>query len=202
MRKDLLYFLSSAVTLFFASCNLSDFQTENLAKPSGLNPVVYRPVSSGTYLVKDYTIFPWAGNTPVTVDSLKFKPIAYPLDSMKMNTSGTDSMVVIIKTVNETPMKYRYKLSFKGTSMDSGSKLLNAATIDQQGFVIEASKDSLEYQLNSNDVKSLGSATQFDLSITLYQPAKGPVVANVLKSSQISFRIGFRAPVNLFKFKL
>jgi len=202
MRKDLLYILFSAVSLLFASCNLSDFQMDNLAKPTGLNPVVYRPLSSGTYLVKDYTIFPWIGNTPVKVDSLKFKPIAYPLDSMKMNMSGTDSMVVIIKTVNETPMKYRYKLSFNGTSMDSGSKLLNAATIDLQGFVIEASKDSLEYQLNSNDVKNLGLATQFDLSITLYQPAKGPVVANVLKSSQISFKIGFRAPVNLFKFKL
>ena len=111
-------------------------------------------------------------------------------------------MVVIIKTVNETPMKYRYKLSFNGTTMDSGSKLLNAATIDQQGFVIETTIDSLEYKLNANDVKSLGSATQFDLSLTLYKPAKGLVVANVLKSSQISFRIGFRAPITLFKLKL
>jgi hypothetical protein len=202
MRKDRFYGLFSALLLLFGSCNLSDFQINKLAQPTGLNPVLYRPFSAGSYAVSDYTIFPWAGNTPVTVDSLNFKPIVYPLNGMTFNTSGTDSMVVIIKTVNETPMKYRYRMSLNGTIIDSGRKALAEATIDQQGFVIEASKDSLEFKLNSNDVKNLGSATQLSLSITLYQPDKGTVLANVLKTSQVSFKIGFRAPINLFKLKI
>ena len=202
MKKDRYFLFLCIVSVLIISCNLSDFQTDKLTQPTGLNPVIYRPVSSGSYAVKDYTVFPWTGNTPVTVDSLNFKTISYPLNGMTFNTTGTDSMVVIVKTVNETPMKYRYRLSFKGTTMDSGRKFLNEAPIDQQGFVVEASSDSIEYKLNSNDVKNLGLATQIDLTITLFQPAKGTVLANILKSSQVSFLIGFRAPVNLFKFKL
>jgi hypothetical protein len=176
----------------------------NLAKSDELNPVIYRPLSTASYLVKEYVTVPGLGSTPVTKDSLNFNLIAYPLNGMTFNTTGTDSMVVIVKTVNETPMKYRYKLYFTGTSMDSGSKTkyLSAATINSQGDVIEASRDSLEFKLNSNDVANLAKATEIDLSITLYQPSKGPVLANVLKNSQITFYIGFRAPVNLFKVKL
>ena len=111
-------------------------------------------------------------------------------------------MVVVVKTVNETPMKYRYKLSFTGSSMDSGNKLLSAATINLQGDVTEASHDSLEYKLNSTDVANLAIATQINLSVTLYKPNEGTVFSNVLKNAQISFKIGFRAPVNLFKIKL
>lgn len=202
MRKDWLISLLCAIALFLGSCDLSDFQLERLAKTDELSPVVYRPVSIGTYVVKDYVTVPGTGNTPVTIDSLIFKPIVYLLDSMKFKTAGTDSMVVIIKTVNETPMRFRYSLSFTGTTMDSGGKLLSAATINPQGDVIEASRDSLEYKLNQLDVANLGAATQMDLSITLYQPEKGPILANVLKNSPITFYVGFRAPVNLFKVKL
>lgn len=184
------------------SCNLADFQFDKLAEPTGLNPVVYRPVSSGTYVVKDYASVPGFGSAPVTLDSLNFNMVSYSLNGMSFNTAGTDSMVVIIKTVNETPMKYRYRLSFTGKSMDSGSKLLNAATINSQGDVIEASHDSLEFKLDSTNIKNLTQATQINLSVTLYQPDKGTVFANVLKSSQISFKIGFRAPINLFKIKI
>lgn len=204
MSKNHCYILLGAMTFFLMSCSLSDFQLDKLTQPTDLNPVIYRPVSNGTYVVKDYAAVPGLGNTPVAVDSLNFNLISYPLDGMTFNTKGTDSMVVVIKTVNETPMKYRYRLSFTGTIMDSGSKskFLNAATINAQGDVIEASKDSLEFKLNATDVKNLGAVTQIDLSITLYKPDNGTVVANVLKNSQLSFKIGFRAPINLLKNRL
>ena len=106
-------------------------------------------------------------------------------------------MWVIIKTVNETPMKYRYWLSFTpGRTMQSA--ILNAATVNAAGDVVAASNDSIEYKLNKSDVVNLGKATRMDLAISLYKPGT-PVIANVLKSSQITFRIGFRAPINLFK---
>jgi hypothetical protein len=191
-----------AMAFLVASCDLSDFQLGNLAKSDELSPVVYRPVSVGTYVVKDYVTVPGVGNSLVTLDSLTFKLISYPFDGMNMNTTGSDSMVVIIKTVNESPMRFRYSLSYTGTTMDSGSKLLSAATINSQGDVIESSKDSLEYRLSIADVRNLGAAKQMDLSIRLYQPDEGPVVVSVLKSSYITFYIGFRAPINLFKVKL
>lgn len=204
MKKTRIIYLFSAIALLLASCNLSDFQFNKLTDPSGLSPIIYRPVSSGSYIVKDYTVFPWVGNTIVPVDSLKFRMITYPLDSMNFNTSGTDSMVIIIKTTNETPMRYRYVLSFTGTSMDSRvySKYLNGAIINSQGDIIEASNDSIEYKLNAQDVKNLSIAPEMDLAITLYQPLQGPVLANVLKFAPISFKIAFRAPINLFKSQL
>jgi hypothetical protein len=206
MKKGYFPFLFGTIILFVISCDLSDFQFDKLAKSADLNPVVYRPVSYGKYTVKDYTNVPGTGNALVTLDSLKFKTISYPLDSMAFNTAGTDSMVLIIKTINETTMRYRYKLSYKDGAnksiiLDSGAKLLNPATLDAQGDLV-ATKDSLEYKLDSSAVAVLGAATQFDLSITLYKPIKGTVEANALRNAQITFYIGFRAPINVFKARL
>lgn len=186
------------------SCNLSDFQLDRLVQPDGLSPVVYRPFATGTYNVKDYAVFPGAGNAPVTLDSISFRQINYPFNGMTLNTKGTDSMVVIVKTVNETPMKYSYSLSFSGTTLRSSSirKYLTPAVINAQGDVMETVSDSLEFRLTPKDVINLGTTGQVDLQITLYQPDKGTVIASVLKASRISFRIGFRAPLNLFDISL
>ena len=202
MSKIRYSFLLMIQAFFLVSCNLSDFQFDRISKLADINPVVFRPVSRGTYMIKDYFTIPGLGNTPVTKDTLKLNKIFYPLDSLKFNTSGVDSMVIIIKTVNETPMKYRYALSFATTNLDSGSKLLGAATMNSQGDVVDASKDSLEFKLDSKAIKNLGLASGFNLSISLFQPGKGTVLSAVLRNSQISFYIGFRAPINLFKAKL
>lgn len=202
MSKIRYSFLLMIQAFFLVSCNISDFQFDRISKLADINPVVFRPVSRGTYMIKDYFTIPGLGNTPVTKDTLKLNKIFYPLDSLKFNTSGVDSMVIIIKTVNETPMKYRYALSFATTNLDSGSKLLGAATMNSQGDVVDASKDSLEFKLDSKAIKNLGLASGFNLSISLFQPGKGTVLSAVLRNSQISFYIGFRAPINLFKAKL
>lgn len=202
MRKKSIFYILGLITFLFVSCDLSDFELDRLADPSGLNPVIYRPFSSGSYVVNDYTNFTWTGNTIVPVDPLNFKLIPYPLNGITLNTNGIDSMVVIVKTVNETPMKYRYNISFNGTTLDSGATLLNAASTDSQGNVIAFSKDSIEYKLNPADIKNLATASQVDLNISLHQPGTAPVVANALKYSLISFKIGFRAPINLFKIQL
>jgi hypothetical protein len=175
---------------------------DRLANTTELSPLFYRPFSVGVYFVKDYSTVPGSGNTQMNEDSLMFRLIEYPLDSLKLNTTGTDSMVIVIKTINETPMKLRYRLSFNGTTLDSGNEPLGEATINKQGEVLIASRDSLEYRLSSRDVINLGTATKMDLGIKLFQPEEGPVLANVLKNSPITFYIGFRARINLFKVKL
>ena len=202
MSKIRYSFLLMAQAFFLVSCNLSDFQFDRISKLADINPVVFRPVSRGTYMIKDYFTITGLGNTPVTKDTLKLNKIYYPLESLKFNTSGVDSMVIIIKTVNETPMKYRYVLSFATTNLDSGSKLLGAATMTSQGDVMDYSNDSIEYKLDVKAIKNLGMASKIDLSISLFQPGKGTVYAAVLRNSQISFYIGFRAPINLFKARL
>lgn len=184
------------------ACNMSDFQFDKLSKSADINPIVYRPVSRGTYMIKDYFTITGLGNTPITKDTLKLNKISYALDSLILNTSGVDSMVVIVKTINETPMKYRYVLSFATVNLDSGGKLLGAATMNSQGDVMDYQKDSIEYKLDVKAIKNLGLASKFDLSISLFQPGKGTVYAAVLRNSQISFYIGFRAPINLFKARL
>ena len=191
MRRAQFFLPLAVFILALISCNLSDFQLNKLATPTGLSPFIYAVVKE-------------LGNTPFKEDSLNFSLLPpYPLDGMALNTTGNDSVSVIIKTLNESPMKYRYTLSISGTALKSSSKqkYLSAATINTQGDVIENSKDSLEYHLSAADIVNLGQANQFNLSITLYQPDKGPVLANVLKTSSLSFFIGMRARINLFKIK-
>lgn len=210
MRNSRVLYLLFAIGLLLGSCNLSDFNPDIFANPTGLNPVIYRPMASGSYVVKDYATIKEVGSTPVLNDSIVFRKIPYPLLGMIFNTSGTDSMVIIVKTFNETPMKYSYKLIFKGSNFSDStlvdsrnkSKYLAGGILNPQGDVMDASKDSLEFKLDSLGVVKLTAAMQIDLSITLYQPDKGSVLANVLKNAPISFYIGFRAPVNLFKVKI
>jgi len=200
MRKKRIFYILGLITMLFVSCDLSDFKLDKLIDPSGLNPVIYRPFSSGSYVVNDYyTPFTWSGNTIVTADPLNFKLPPYPLNGITLNTKGIDSMVVIVKTVNETPMKYRYSITFNGKTLDSGATLLNEAATDSQGNVTGSSMDSIEYKLNPADINNLATASQVDLNISLHQPGTAPVVASALKYAQISIKIGFRAPINLFK---
>jgi len=210
MRNSRVLYLLFAIGLLLVSCNMSNFNLDIFTDPSGLSPVVYRPISFGNYVVGDYATIKEFGNTPVLEDSIIFKNIQYPLNGMTFNTTGTDSMVVIVKTINETPMKYSYKLIFRGPGFADStlvnsrnkSKYLAGGILNPQGDVIEASRDSLEFKLDSQGVMKLSTATQIDLAITLYQPDKGSVLANVLKNAPISFYIGFRAPINLFKLKI
>ena len=201
MSKHRLLWFVGVLLFSLNSCNLSDFETSRLIEPTDLKPVVYLLVAYGTYPVKDYATIPQTGNAVVPQPKIDFipSPIPYDLKGLSFSTQAIDTMVVIVKTVNETPMKLQYKLSFTGTVMDSG--ILQSAKLNSNGAVVEAHNDSLEFGLNANEIKMLGNAPIMDLSISLFQPDTGAVIASVLKSSQVSFKIGFRAPVNLVKIK-
>lgn len=199
MIKYRLFWFLGALFIFVNSCNLSDFETDKLIDPTDLKPLVYLPVSYGTYPVKNYATIPQTGNTVVPqprIDYVPF-PIPYDLKGLSFSTQAIDTMVVIVKTVNETPMKLQYKLTYPGTMMDSG--ILQGAKLNSNGDVLEAAIDSIEFGLSAAEVKNLGTAPILDLYISLFQPDTGFVIANVLKNSQVSFKIGFRATVNLVK---
>jgi hypothetical protein len=201
MTKYRLFWFIGALLVFLCSCDLSDFETERLIEPTDLKPVVYLPVAYGTYPVKDFATIPQSGSTVVTQPEINFDkfPIPYDLKGLSFSTQAIDTMVIIVKTVNETPMKLLYKLSFPGKVMDSDT--LQSALLNSNGDVLEASTDSIEYGLSAAEIKILGSAPVMELYISLYQPDTGAVIANVLKGSQLSFKIGVRVPVNLVKIK-
>jgi len=199
MSKHIISGFLGALLIFLYSCNLSDFETDRLIEPTDLKPVVYLPVAYGTYPVKDFASVPQTGNTVITqprIDFIPF-PIPYDLKGLSFSAQAIDTMVIIVKTVNETPMKLQYKLSYPGTMMDSG--ILQSAKLNNNGDVLEAATDSIEFGLTAAEVKVLGSAPVLDLSVSLFQPDTGVVLANVLKSSQVSLKIGIRVPVNLVK---
>jgi hypothetical protein len=191
-------FLFLALPIFlFSACHLDDFQFDKLTSPTGLTPDVYQPVASGTYLVKDFSVVPGLGSTPVLLDSISFALVTYNMTGLYINTSTIKTMQLIVKTVNETPMMLSYKLSFIGKVLDSGK--LRGASLTPQGAIISFSADSLVFQLTTAEVENLSKSVAMNLSITMYQPfpVVGPVLANVLKNSRISVKIGFRSPLSL-----
>jgi len=204
MSKNLFLLFSSIILLILASCNLSDFQTDKLVKPKDLSPVVYLPVAVGNYIVKDfYTLPPGPANLPFVLPSISFVPIpiSYSLDQLNFVPTAVDSMFIVVKTVNETPMKLQYTFEFNGAPPIK-SDILQSAKLNSSGDVIEPAKDSIEYKLNAQEIIELGSSPSIDLYITLFQPDMGTVFSGVLKSSKVSFKIGFRAPINMVKIKL
>jgi len=199
MSKNQFFSIIGSVALLLASCNLSDFQTSKLISPTDLNPVLYMPVATGNYLVKDYTHIPELGNMPVLEPKIVFDTIRYDMTKLNFLPTAVDSMVIIVKTVNETPMKLQYSFSFTGKIVTS--PLLPGAKLNPNGDVIEASKDSIEYKLNYAEILNLGITPSIDFAISLFQPGSGSVIATVLKNSNISVKVGIRAPVNLVKIK-
>lgn len=199
MSKFRFFWFPALLLIFLYSCNLSDFETDRLIEPTDLKPVIYLPVAYGTYPVKDFATFPQTGNTVVPQPKIDFIPfpIPYDLKGLSFSSQAVDTMVIIVKTVNETPMKLQYRLTYPGTVMDSG--ILQSAKLNSNGDVLEAAKDSIEFGLSAAEVKILGTAPTMSLYISLFQPDTGGVIANVLQSSQVSFKIGVRVPVNLVK---
>ena len=199
MSKNQIFSIVGSVALLLASCNLSDFQTNKLVAPTDLNPVLYMPVASGNYLVKDYTHFPELGNMPVPEPKIDFDTIRYDMTQLNFIPIAVYSMVIIVKTVNESPMRLQYSFSFTGKTVTS--PLLQGAKLNANGDVIESVKDSIEYKLNYAEILNLGITPSIDMAVSLFQPASGSVIAKVLKFSSISVKVGFRAPVNLVKIK-
>lgn len=199
MIKNRFFWFTGLLFMLLYSCNLSDFETDRLIEPTDLKPLIYLPVSYATYPIKDFATVTQTGNTIVTQPQINFNkfPIPYDLKGLSFSSQAMDTMVIIVKTVNETPMKLQYKLTFPGTMMDSG--ILQSAKLNSNGDVLEAARDSIEFGLSAAEVKILGTAPIMDLYISLFQPDTGDVIANVLKSSQVSFKIGVRVPINLVK---
>lgn len=201
MRKIRSYCLTGVAALLLSSCVLSLFDPHKLIEPTDLKPLVYIPIASDLLQVKDYTSNLPLGNAIVTASRVDLQPIQYDLVGLKFDTQVVDSLVLIIKSINETPMKLRYLLTYTGgPNMDSDT--LRSGLLNSNGDVLEAAKDSLEFFLNKSQVMSLGQSPVLSLRVSLFQPDKGSVVSSVLKNSGISFQIGCRGPVNLIKIKL
>ncbi|MCE1198978.1 MAG: hypothetical protein LWW85_08415, partial [Marinilabiliales bacterium] len=137
MQKRYLTSTVLAVAVFLMSCNLSDFSTDKLTPLNQVSPVLYLPIAYGTFKFSDYAKIAETGNAVVNTAQIDFKPNPIPYDIQELNFSSTklDSLYIIVKSQNETPMKYRYQFSFSGETFDSG--LLKSALLTPSNDVLE-----------------------------------------------------------------
>ena len=197
MKKSGLLYLLTLVSVIFSSCDLQHLDLSKFTKLDHLSPSIYLPISSGDYLIKDYVSIPETGNQAVSSPQIKLTPIVYDLSSLIYNIDAVDSFFVQVRTINNCPMQLQYSLSFDTVKLNSG--LLPGGTLDVAGHVTASSEKTVEFSLSNADFRKFNQAASMTLTVTLSQPAVGPVIANDLKTGKITVYIAYRASLNILK---
>lgn len=191
-----LIFLIS-VPILLIGCDLQRLDLSKFKKLDNLAPTIFLPISSGDYMVSDYTSIPETGNAIVSTPQVVLTPIVYDLTGLDYNIEAVDTFYVVIKTINACPMQLQYSLSFNGVKLNS--PVLSGGTLDALGHVTASSEKTTQFLLNNADFRKFNQATSLTLSLQLLQPKNGQVIANDLKSGKISVKISYRASLNLLK---
>ena len=197
MKRSCRIILLIIIPFLIIGCDILRLDTSKFKKLDDLTPTVYLPISSGDYLVSDYTSFPETGNVQISTPQIAFNPIVYDLTGLEYNIDAVDTFYVVIKTTNACPMQLQYSLNFNGVKLNSA--VLSGGTLDVAGHVTAPSEKTTQFLLPNADFRKFNQATSMTLSIILYQPQTGRVIANDLKSGKIAVKISFRASINLLK---
>jgi len=197
MKQKIKLFFLIVITFIINSCEPEYFDISRFKSPDNLAPIVYLPVSSGDYLVKDYVNIPEADNAPVLTAEIKLDLIQYDLTGLAFHTAAVDSISLIVKTINDDPMQIQYTISFNGVVLDS--PVLPGGTLDLAGHVTTPSQKTTTFVLSNPEFNKLCEASGYTLLFTLTQPKVGPVIANDLKTGKISVMIACRASLKLLK---
>lgn len=183
-----------AVVILF-SCHLEDFNLNKLSKTNDIVPEVYAPLAYGTFKVSDLA------PTPVPSDTAKIPAFGINLDSVIISKSGTsfssaaiDSVYLITHFTNDTPCDIEFELSFVnaagvqiGKPFPSGKIAMGA-----KNFRIPL------FGMGPIDQNYLNQATNIKLNFRLFPISTASTYGDV-KAAFFSFKISFRAPVNLQK---
>ncbi|HEY5510488.1 MAG TPA: hypothetical protein VIK10_05595 [Prolixibacteraceae bacterium] len=197
MKQKIKLFFLIVITFIINSCEPEYFDISRFKSPDNLAPIVYLPVSSGDYIVKDYVNIPESGNALVLTAQIKLDSIQYDLTGLAFQTAAVDSVFLIVKTINANPMQIQYAISFNGVVINS--PVLPGGTLDLAGHVTAPSEKTTTFVLSNPEFKKLGEASGYTLLFTLSQPKVGPVIANDLKTGKISMMIACRASLKLLK---
>jgi hypothetical protein len=191
-------------TIVLSGCEQEYFDLSIYTDPKSLKPLVYLPVSLGDYVVNDFTNIPESGNTPVLTQQIKLDSIKYELSGSDFSSATIDSLYMVIKTTNGTPMQLQYELLFEVLDPESRkvvlhSQLLPGGTLDAAGHVTAAARDSTTFALSNPEYKIVSAAKRYTLLLTLTQPKTGTVLADELKSGKVSVKVAYRAHINFLK---
>lgn len=200
--KKLILFIF--IVFLISSCEQEYFDLTLYTAADNLTPTVYLPISSGDYQIKDYTSIPENGNSPVNTPQIKLDSIKYDLTGLEFNTAAIDTLFMVVRSSNTSPMQYQYSLIFEVLDAESSkvelkSNILPGGMLDGAGHVTAASKDSTTFILNNPAYQIVSKAKRYTLLITLIQPNTGVVIANELKNGKIGIKIAYRAPVDILK---
>ena len=184
-----------AVVILF-SCHLEDFNLNKLSKTNDIIPEVYAPLAYGTFTVANLVPLPAPVNsTPIPIAGMEI-PLVISKSGTSFSSAAIDSVYLITHFSNNTPCDIEFELSF-----------LNSATglpfgrVFRSGKIPPNTKDFAVlpiFGLDRTDQDILQSATFIKLNFRLFPLATARTYGDV-KAASFSFKISFRAPVNLQK---
>ena len=182
-----------AVVILF-SCHLEDFNLNKLSKTNDIVPDVYAPLAYGTFTVANLVPLPAPVNsTPIPNTGMEI-PLVISKSGTSFSSAAIDSVYLITHFTNDTPCEMEFNLSFVnaagvqiGNPFPSGKIAVGA-----QNFRIPL------FDLNPIDQNYLNQATNIKLNFRLFPSAAARTYGDV-KAASFSFKISFRAPVNLQK---
>lgn len=190
----------SGIALFIAaiilfSCNLDDFNLKKLANPTDIVPDIYAPLGYGTFKVDDLVTAPILDSTPIPAGGLVLDPLVVSKNGTSFRTAAIDSVYLIIHLTNDTPAEAKFELSF----FDSSAGVTLGIPFDS-GIIPANTKDKrIQFNLGPNDQDNLMNSTDLKISFSLSSPVGSNILYKVVKSTSITVKIGFHAPVNLWK---
>lgn len=190
----------SGVALFIAaivlfSCNLDDFNLKKLANPTDIVPDVYAPLAYGTFKVDDLVTAPILDTTPIPVGGLVLDPLVVSKNGTSFRTAAIDSIYLVIHVTNDTPVETKFELSF----FDSSAGVNLGIPFDSGTIPANAKDKRIQFNLGPSDQDNLMNSTDLKISFSLLSPAGSTILYKVVKSTSITVKIGFHAPVNLWK---
>lgn len=195
MKHNIRYIFLIMTILTFNGCAPEYFDISKFNSPDDLTPMIYLPVATGDYLIKDYINIPETGNTPVNNAQIELAAIKYDLTGLEFKTTAVDTLFIVVKTINACPMQFQYSLYFNGVLLKS--PVLPGGTLDATGHVTAPAENTTTFPLSNTEFKKLSQASGYSLLITLSQPNAGLVIANDLKNGKISLKIAWKAPLKL-----
>jgi hypothetical protein len=161
----------------------------------------------GTYKVGDILTTNYADHDTIKDPVINLDPIIYNKTGVTFSNPAIDSVYMVVRFTNGTPMKMQVLFKFidlntgsaYGKTFDSG--VMQPGKMDATGKVIESVTTRVEFPMDSNDLNNFNQANGIEFVVMLFQPDIGFVIVKNLKESLFKVQISFRAPVSLWKLK-
>ena len=183
-----------AVVILF-SCHLEDFNLNKLSKTNDIVPEVYAPLAYGTFTVANLVPLPKPEDSfQIPIDGIEL-PLVVSKSGTSFSSAAIDSVYLITHFSNNTPCDIEFELSFLSSATGTSIGIpfpSGIIPLDTPNFEVPA------FILSKADQNNLQSATFIKLNFRLF-PSKTASTYGDVKAASFSFKISFRAPVNLQK---